>query len=243
MSPLTVWSVEADVENRVHHAGHGDARPGADRDQKRVRGVAELGAHDLFQLLEGLLHRPLEAGGVLASVLLKVGADLGGDGEASRHRNAQVGHLGQVGSLAAQELLHVGGTLRLAGPKEIDVLFRSHLCSSWALWASPAPHPGEPPFRGHAPRGALLGQPAFRTIFFPVGPQISHCPRGHRSQAQLIARFLSRLRRQAQYQPVCPAWRTGNFQVRPASREPRRARTSSGRGQTRPAWSTAAWTV
>ena len=44
---------EADVEDRLHHAGHRGARAGADRDEQRVLRVAELLAHDLFGLRRG----------------------------------------------------------------------------------------------------------------------------------------------------------------------------------------------
>ncbi len=36
------------------------------------------------------------------------GADFGGDGEAGRNRQAEIGHFGQVGALAAEQGLHVG---------------------------------------------------------------------------------------------------------------------------------------
>ncbi len=56
--------VEADVEHGVHHAGHADAGAGAARNQQRILGVAELGAHDLF----GLFHR-------FVDLILQLGRD------------------------------------------------------------------------------------------------------------------------------------------------------------------------
>ena len=41
--------VEAEVEDGVHHAGHGGAGAGADRDQQRVVRIAEAGADALFR--------------------------------------------------------------------------------------------------------------------------------------------------------------------------------------------------
>ena len=44
-------------------------------------------------------------GRIGAAVVVVVGADLGRDGEAGRHRQAEIGHLGEVGALAAEEVL------------------------------------------------------------------------------------------------------------------------------------------
>ena len=42
--------------------------------------------------------------------------------EAGRHGQADVGHLGEVGALAAEQVLHLGVAVRLAAAEEIDVL-------------------------------------------------------------------------------------------------------------------------
>ena len=48
----------------------------------------------------------------LLAVLIILGAGLGGDGEALRHGQTDVGHLSQVGALAAQKFTHVGVAFR-----------------------------------------------------------------------------------------------------------------------------------
>ena len=48
--------VEAEVENRVHHAGHGELCAGADADQQRIVAAAELLALQLLELVEGFVH-------------------------------------------------------------------------------------------------------------------------------------------------------------------------------------------
>ena len=45
--------VEAEVENGVHHAGHGELGAGADGDQQRIVARAQLLPLQLFQPLEG----------------------------------------------------------------------------------------------------------------------------------------------------------------------------------------------
>ena len=81
----------------------------------------------------------------MRSLVVVVGADLGGEGEAGRHGQADVGHLGEVGALAAEEVLHVGPAFRLAAAEEIDVLgghgAASHACGRAAGRA----RPGNPP--------------------------------------------------------------------------------------------------
>src|SRR3712207_8551733 len=44
---------------------------------------------------------------VLLAVLVVPGADLGGDGEARRDGQADAGHLGEVGPLAAEQVPHL----------------------------------------------------------------------------------------------------------------------------------------
>ena len=97
---------QADVQHRLHHARHGELGPRPDADEQRVRGVAELPAHLLFQLPQVLADLVGEAGGdgALAQVLA---AGLGGDDEAGRHRQAQVGHLRQIRALATEQVLEV----------------------------------------------------------------------------------------------------------------------------------------
>ena len=97
---------QADVQHRLHHARHGELGPGPDADEQRVRGITELPAHLLFQLPQVLADLVGEAGrdGALAQVLT---AGLGGDDEAGRHRQAQVGHLRQIRALATEQVLEV----------------------------------------------------------------------------------------------------------------------------------------
>ena len=48
--------VEAEVEDGVHHAGHGELGAGADGDEQRIFACAELLALQLLELLEGGVH-------------------------------------------------------------------------------------------------------------------------------------------------------------------------------------------
>lgn len=80
---------------------HGCRRARPDRHQQRLGGVAECLARVLLQCLE--LAVVVQARGQISCSLLEVlQARLRGDDESRRHRQGQLGHLAQVGPLAAQ---------------------------------------------------------------------------------------------------------------------------------------------
>ena len=114
--------VEAEVEDGVHHAGHGDAGARAHGDEQRPGHVAEHAAGGLPDLGQ----RRLDLVGELVRIgpvgLGEVGTDFGGDGEAWRNGNADVGHLGQIGALAAEEIAHAGLAFCGAVPERVDPL-------------------------------------------------------------------------------------------------------------------------
>ena len=114
--------VQADVEDRVHHAGHGELGARADGDEQRVLRVAELlagGLLDLGDVGADLVHQP---GGQLLAGVVVVAAGLGGDGEARGDRERDERHVGEVGALAAEQVLHVGVAFGLAAAEEVDAL-------------------------------------------------------------------------------------------------------------------------
>ena len=99
--------VEAEVEDGVHHAGHGVAGTGADGDEEgEALGITELVAHDFFHVLHAGFHLALEGGRIGFFVGVEIGADFRSDREAGRDGEADAGHLGQVGAFAAEEGLH-----------------------------------------------------------------------------------------------------------------------------------------
>ena len=98
--------IEAQVEDRVHHTGHGERSARANRHEQRIGGVAELlaaaglevrlGSNDLIECALG----PHVAGtGVLD-------ASLAGNGKATGNRQADAAHLGKVCALAAKHEVH-----------------------------------------------------------------------------------------------------------------------------------------
>ena len=112
--------VEAEIEHGVHHARHGGARARAHRDQQRVHLVAEGLAGDLADCGQRLLDLRLQLLRILLVVRVEIGADVGGDGEARRHRQAEIGHFGKARALAAEEIAHRRLALGLAAAEAID---------------------------------------------------------------------------------------------------------------------------
>ena len=102
--------VHAEVEHRVHHAGHRELGAGTAGDEEGVARIAEA--------LAGLL---LDAGERLCQLVPQprrepvrgqVGvAGFRGHDQAGRHRQSQLRHLGEVRALAAEQRLHRGVAL------------------------------------------------------------------------------------------------------------------------------------
>ena len=82
--------------------------------------VAEVGADRVADEAHGLVDLRLEAVGQLAALRVVGVADLGGDGEAGRHGQAEARHLGEIGALAAEQLRHVGTAVDIAGGEGVD---------------------------------------------------------------------------------------------------------------------------
>ena len=103
--------VEAQIEDGVHHAGHGSASAGTHGYEEGILLIAKLLASDFFRLGHGckdLVHDVLSD---YLAVGIITGAGLGGHGEALGNGHTKVGHFGQVGAFAAKQLAHVGVTL------------------------------------------------------------------------------------------------------------------------------------
>src|SRR5260370_6540047 len=92
--------------------------------QERPPRIAEFGADLRFDGAERGGNFGFQLGRIGALGVVEMGANLGGDGEARRHRQPEIAHLGQPGALAAEQLAHVAAPLRGAAAKAVDP-FRS----------------------------------------------------------------------------------------------------------------------
>ena len=114
---LRGFVVEAEVQDRVHHARHRGAGAGAHRDEQRVFRIAELAADGGADFGERGFDLRLQVGGIGAVVCVVVGADFGRDREARRHGQTEVRHLGEVRTLAAQSSFILAAPSALPPPK------------------------------------------------------------------------------------------------------------------------------
>ena len=110
--------VQTQVQDGVHHAGHGGAGTGTDGDQQGIGEVAELLAIDFFHLVHIFHNLGHDFIVNLLAVFVIFGAGFGGNSKALGNRQANVGHFGQIGTLTTQELTHFSVALG----KQVNVL-------------------------------------------------------------------------------------------------------------------------
>ena len=101
--------VEPEVEDGVHHPRHRHARARPDRNEQRVRRVAEPLAGDPLDMRDAAFDVGGQPVGKCFAIGVIGGADVGGDRKARRDRQADRRHFGKVRSLAAQQFLRTLG--------------------------------------------------------------------------------------------------------------------------------------
>ena len=100
------FGIQAEVQDRVHHSGHGDRSPGANGDEKRFRSGAELLPRFFFEEAHvpfDVLPNGIEKG----PVGIICGACLRSDDKARRNGEAVSCHLGEIRALAAEKRDHL----------------------------------------------------------------------------------------------------------------------------------------
>ena len=112
--------VEPEIEHSIHHSRHRRARSRAHRDQERIFAVAKSLSGDATDLGESRLDLRLQILRIDLAVVVKVRADLGGNGEAGRHRKAERSHLGEARAFAAEQIAHTRATRPLAAAECVD---------------------------------------------------------------------------------------------------------------------------
>ncbi len=116
--------VETEVEDSVHHAGHGCSRTGTDRDEKRILSVSKLLPLNSLEPLQRLEDLRLCVLIDCLAVIVIICAGLGRDCETVRDRKTDIGHFRQVRTFSAKEITHVG----VSFVKQINPF--AHSCTS-----------------------------------------------------------------------------------------------------------------
>ena len=102
--------------------------------ESRLGRIAEAQADGLLDPRQGALHLGVEIIRVFAAIVVEGRAEVGGDGETGRHRQADPGHLRQVRPLAAEQVAHFGAALVMAGSEVVDPLVgSSDVTARWCL--------------------------------------------------------------------------------------------------------------
>ena len=117
--------VQPEIENRVHHSRHRGAGAGSHRHQKRVVRIREAGARLGLDPRHRRGHLAAELLGIAPAIVVIMGADLGRNREARRHRKADAAHFGEVGALAAEKIAHAAVALGSSGTETVDPLDRA----------------------------------------------------------------------------------------------------------------------
>ena len=102
--------VQPEVEDRVHHPGHGDRRAGADGHEQRPLGVAEAEPAALLEAADVSVHLLVETGRDVVRDHVRA-ARVGRDREARRDGDSELCHLCEPDALAPEELATAVGRL------------------------------------------------------------------------------------------------------------------------------------
>ena len=103
--------VQAEVQNRIHHAGHRHGSTGTDGDEQRIFRIADLLSDTVLKIETILVDRVENAFRPYVAGVGVLHARLTGNRESRRNGKADVGHLGEVRALAAERRLHGGVAL------------------------------------------------------------------------------------------------------------------------------------
>ena len=99
--------VETEVQDCVHHAGHGSTGTGTYGNQQGIRGIAEFAIHAGFRFGDGCSHRFGEFchDGVLTNTVIVV-ARCGGDRKTGRNGHTDFIHFGKVRTFTTEQITH-----------------------------------------------------------------------------------------------------------------------------------------
>ena len=98
--------VKTEVEDCIHHTGHGSSCAGTNGNEKGILKIAELLAVFLFHPSNAFHSLSHDLVVDLSAVLIVLSAGLGGDSKALRNRKTYLGHFSKVSALTAEKVTH-----------------------------------------------------------------------------------------------------------------------------------------
>ena len=110
--------VQAEIEDGVHHTGHGRSCSRTNGNEKRIFEIAEFLSGDLFHLFDVFHDLRLNLGIDLFSVLIVLSAGFGRNSETLGNGKTDIGHFCKVCAFAAQKFTHFCVTFG----KQINIL-------------------------------------------------------------------------------------------------------------------------
>ena len=133
--------VQTQIQNRIHHARHGNARTRTHRYQQRIFHVCKFFAHNAFNVRDTVTNLVHQIRWICMIVFIVICAHFCCNGKARRHRQSDQIHFGQIGTFAPQKVTHIrftfGGTVtKFIYPFITHMVFslvfkRPALCEIW----------------------------------------------------------------------------------------------------------------
>src|SRR3954451_4993271 len=106
--------VQAEIEDGVHHAGHGELGARSNAKQQRILHASQLLPHQVFQFGESLVDLVVDFFRYFVAVFKEEVTDLRRDSESTGDGHARLAHLCQASTLATKNVAHfavaVGGS-------------------------------------------------------------------------------------------------------------------------------------
>jgi len=132
--------VQAEIENRIHHARHRNPGARAYRNKQGSFGVSERSAGCGSNLFQSFRHLRLEFIRIGLAVLVIPGADFRCNGEAGWNRQAEAAHFRKVGALSTKQIAHLSSTFCVTIAETVDPLGHLTFSSRGTGDAAPPAH-------------------------------------------------------------------------------------------------------
>ena len=105
--PLKGLFIKTNIQNGIHHTGHGNPGTATAGNEKGVFWIAKYGTHFSFGFLKSFYNLSPKSFWVLTIVIVKISTDFCGNGKTCRHRKSNIAHFCKIGTLPTKQVFHV----------------------------------------------------------------------------------------------------------------------------------------